>query len=119
MWSKAAAVGNTAARCPRSPPVRRRRIVHMSRACRARSARLPLGFCRNNRERLRGPLTWQASKSQGIELVSGGFLLHADIAIGCAQSRRASPESPIVLTQDQEYGKLWLFRRCVFNRGVR
>ena len=30
-----------AARCPRSPPVRRRRIVHMSMACRARSARAP------------------------------------------------------------------------------
>jgi hypothetical protein len=29
-------------------------------------------FCRNNRERLRGSLTWQASKCQGIELVSGG-----------------------------------------------
>lgn len=32
-----------AARCPRSPPVRRRRIVHMSMACRARSARPPVG----------------------------------------------------------------------------
>ena len=32
-----------AARCPRSPPVRRRRIVHMSMACRARSARPPAG----------------------------------------------------------------------------
>jgi hypothetical protein len=44
MWSKAAAVGNagrTAARCPRSQPVRRRRIVHMSIVCRARSARPP------------------------------------------------------------------------------
>ena len=44
MWSKAAAVGNAgraAARCPRSQPVRRRRIVHMSIACRARSARPP------------------------------------------------------------------------------
>ena len=30
-----------AARCPRSAPVRRRRIVHMSMACRARSARPP------------------------------------------------------------------------------
>ena len=30
-----------AARCPRSQPVRRRRIVHMSMACRARSARPP------------------------------------------------------------------------------
>ena len=29
-------------------------------------------FCLNNRERLRGSLTWQASKGQGIELVSGG-----------------------------------------------
>ena len=46
MWSKAAAVGNAgcaAARCPRSQPVRRRRIVHMSIACRARSARPPVG----------------------------------------------------------------------------
>ena len=45
MWSKAAAVGNAsraAARCPRSQPVRRRRIVHMSIACRARSARPPV-----------------------------------------------------------------------------
>ena len=44
MWSKAAAVGNAgraAARCPRTQPVRRRRIVHMSIACRARSARPP------------------------------------------------------------------------------
>jgi len=44
MWSKAAAVGNAgraAARCPRSQPMRRRRIVHMSIACRARSARPP------------------------------------------------------------------------------
>ena len=44
MWSKAAAVGNAgraAARCPRSRPVRRRRIVHMSIACRALSARPP------------------------------------------------------------------------------
>ena len=42
MWSKAAAVGNAgraAARCPRSQPVRRRRIVHMSIACRAQRAR--------------------------------------------------------------------------------
>ena len=45
-WSKAAAVGNAgcaAARCPRSQQVRRRRIVHMSIACRARSARPPVG----------------------------------------------------------------------------
>jgi hypothetical protein len=40
MWAKGAAVGN-AARCPRTRPVRRRRIVHMSMACRARSARPP------------------------------------------------------------------------------
>ena len=38
MWAKGAAVGN-AWRCPRLRPVRRRRIVHMSMACRARSAR--------------------------------------------------------------------------------
>jgi hypothetical protein len=38
MWAKGAAVGN-ASRCPRTRPVRRRRIVHMSMACRARSAR--------------------------------------------------------------------------------
>ena len=44
MWSKAAAVGNAgraAARCPRSQPVRHGRIVHMSIAWRARSARPP------------------------------------------------------------------------------
>jgi hypothetical protein len=40
MWAKGAAVGN-ALRCPRQHPVRRRRIVHMSMACRARSARPP------------------------------------------------------------------------------
>lgn len=40
MWAKGAAVGN-AQRCPRLRPVRRRRIVHMSIACRARSARPP------------------------------------------------------------------------------
>ena len=42
MWAKGAAVGNArraAPRCPRSHPVRRRRIVHMSIARRARSAR--------------------------------------------------------------------------------
>ena len=44
MWSKVAAVGN-AWRCPRSQPVRRRRIVHMSMACRARSARPPRPRC--------------------------------------------------------------------------
>ena len=38
MWAKGAAVGN-ALRCPRLLPVRHRRIVHMSIACRARSAR--------------------------------------------------------------------------------
>jgi hypothetical protein len=42
MWAKGAAVGN-ASRCPRARPVRRRRIVHMSMACRARSARPPRG----------------------------------------------------------------------------
>src|SRR5437016_1628291 len=40
MWAKGSAVGN-AQRCPRSCPVRRRRIVHMSIARRARSARPP------------------------------------------------------------------------------
>ena len=44
MWLKAAAVGNAgraAARCERSQPMRRGRIVHMSIACRARSSRPP------------------------------------------------------------------------------
>lgn len=40
MWAKGAAVGNVP-RCPRLRLVRRRRIVHMSMACRARSARPP------------------------------------------------------------------------------
>src|SRR5574337_419280 len=43
MWAKGAAVGN-ASRCPRTRPVRRRRIVHMSTACRARSARAPVAW---------------------------------------------------------------------------
>ena len=46
MWAKAAAVGNAcraAARCPRSQPVRRRRIVHMSIALPGAKRPAPVG----------------------------------------------------------------------------
>ena len=44
MWAKGTAVGN-AARCPRSCPVRRRRIVHMSTAWPGASRPAPLPRC--------------------------------------------------------------------------
>ena len=43
MWAKDWAVGNVYSRCPRARPAPFRRFVHMSIACRARSARPPVG----------------------------------------------------------------------------
>ena len=93
MWSKAAAVGNAAraaARCPRAQPVRRRRIVHMSIACRARSARPPsaLKFC--------APL-FQASTGAAGDLRRPPRTISVTRALRHALTRRCSVRSCALL----------------------